>query len=70
MPEAGPRRRRVPGLAAAGAAAIPATAIAQSAPPTLRPNQPGPYDIVVAGGRVVDPENRRHTPPPSAPVAT
>lgn len=56
MPETGPRRGRVLGLAAAGAAAIPAAAIAQSAPPALRPNQPGPYDIVIAGGRVVDPE--------------
>jgi N-acyl-D-glutamate deacylase len=40
---------------AAGAAVTPRLAVAQQAV-ALRPNLPGPYDLVITGGRAIDPE--------------
>jgi N-acyl-D-glutamate deacylase len=47
-------RRTLLALGAASAIALPAAARAQQM--QMRPNEDGPYDLVLIGGRVVDPE--------------
>lgn len=47
-------RRTLLALGAASAIALPAAARAQQM--QMRPNEDGPYDLVLTGGRVVDPE--------------
>ena len=53
-------RRNFVKMAAAGSAASALSAasatIAQEAAVRLPENEPGPYDLVIAGGRCVDPE--------------
>ena len=44
-------------LAMAAAAAVAAPQVTQAQSVALRPNLPGPYDLVLAGGRVIDPES-------------
>lgn len=41
-------------VASAVAASLPASAVA--APVKQRPNEKGPFDVVISGGRVIDPE--------------
>lgn len=47
-------RRTLLALGAASTIALPALARAQQMP--MRPNEDGPFDVVLVGGRVVDPE--------------
>jgi len=47
-------RRKLLAIGAASAVALPVVARAQ--PIQMRPNEPGPYDLVLSGGRVIDPE--------------
>lgn len=49
-------RRTLLAMGAAAAAVAPAVARAQGV--ALRPNEPGPYDLVIEGGYVVDPESK------------
>jgi N-acyl-D-glutamate deacylase len=48
-------RRALLALGAAAAALGPVTSFAQGRP-SPRSNEPGPYDLVIQGGRVIDPE--------------
>lgn len=55
MHRTGPDRRALLGLSA-GVALVQVPRRGDAAGPALRPNEPGPYDLVITGGRVVDPE--------------
>ncbi len=48
-------RRALLALGAAATALAPVASLAQGRP-SLRDNEPGPYDLVIRGGRVIDPE--------------
>ena len=47
-------RRTLLAIGALSAAVAPLKAVAQTSVST--PNEPGPYDLVITGGRVMDPE--------------
>lgn len=51
----GMTRRALMTMAAAATTIVPVAALAQGRP-ALRDNEDGPYDLVIKGGRVIDPE--------------